>query len=276
MFLGPLTIAMNVSRSTVLRRLLCVLFIGASLSAIPDARAADSPETAPLVYAAASLTDVLQKIGMDYQRDHQRSVRFAFGSSATLARQIEAGAPADLFIAADQDWMNYLAERRLIDAGSRRDLLGNTLVLIAPADSKAGVILHRRGSLNAALGTDGRLALADPASVPAGKYAKAALTKLGLWADLQSRIVSADNVRAALMFVARGEAPLGVVYETDARAEPRVRVVATFPESTHAPIIYPIARTVRAAPAAEAFRAYLATPAARARFEAAGFRVRAP
>ncbi len=267
---------MNVPRSTVLRRLLCVLFIGASLSAIPDARAADSPEAAPLVYAAASLTDVLQKIGGDYQRDHQRSVRFAFGSSATLARQIEAGAPADLFIAADQDWMNYLAERRLIDAGSRRDLLGNTLVLIAPADSRAGVILHRRGSLNAALGADGRLALADPASVPAGKYAKAALTKLGLWADLRSRIVSADNVRAALMFVARGEAPLGVVYETDARAEPRVRIVARFPESTHAPIIYPIALTARAAPSAEAFQAYLATPAARARFEAAGFRVRVP
>ncbi len=259
---------------TALRRsALSIMLIGMSLGSLHLAEAANPTDSSPLVYAAASMTDVLQQIGADYTRDRHGTVRFSFGSSATLARQIESGAPADLFIAADQDWMNYLAERKLIDAASRSDLLGNTLVLIAPAASTASVTLQRNGSLEAALGRAGRLAIADPASVPAGKYAKAALVHFGQWNTLQPRIVSADNVRAALMFVARGEAPLGVVYETDAWAEPRVRIVARFPASSHAPIIYPIARTTRAAPAARSFAGYLRSPAARTRFEAAGFRV---
>jgi molybdate transport system substrate-binding protein len=158
-----------------------------------------------------------------------------------MAKQIEEGAPADLFISADRDWMDYLQGRGLIRADTRRDLLGNRLVLVAPVDEAKPVPLAA-GALAAALGS-GRLATASVASVPAGRYGKAALQALGLWAEVSSRLAETENVRAALTFVARGEAPLGVVYETDARAEPKVAVVARFPESSHPPIVYPAALT---------------------------------
>ncbi|MFO1455589.1 MAG: molybdate ABC transporter substrate-binding protein [Steroidobacteraceae bacterium] len=252
------------------------LLLSLCLLSLLPARAASAAETddgAPLVYAAASLTDVLQQVGSDYERDRQKHVRFSFGSTATLARQIESGAAADLFISADEEWMGYVAQRGLVRPGSRVDLLGNRLVLIAPADSRTAVTLAPGVSLAAALGAQGKLALADPASVPAGKYAKAALIRLGAWPELASRYVAAENVRMALLFVARGEAPLGVVYRTDAMVEPKVRIVAEFPADTHPPIVYPAALTTRSRAGADGFLEYLAGPAARARFVAAGFSV---
>lgn len=244
----------------------CLASNGLPARAVADAQP-------PLVFAAASLTDVLRQVAADYAPDRPQAVRFSFASTATLARQIEVGAPADLIFAADADWMEYLATRQRLRIGSRVDLLGNALVLIAPARAPRVTTTLSAASLRAALGATGRFALADPASVPAGKYAKAAMRRLGVWEAVQSRIVSADNVRTALQFVARGDAPLGVVYETDARAEPRVRVVARFPDGSHPPIFYSLALTQRATPAAEDFFRYLTGPAARQRFEAAGFRL---
>ncbi len=251
------------------------LWLSLGLAALLTAPAfASDPEDAePLVYAAASLTDVLQTIGADFNRDRNRPVKFSFGSTATLARQLEAGAPADLFISADQEWMNYVAERKLINPQSRVNLLGNSLVMIAPSSAPAGTLELTASGIAAALGPSGRISLADPTSVPAGKYARAALTQLGLWEGVAQRFVASDNVRTALQFVARGEAPLGVVYETDARVDPRVRIVAKFPPASHPPIIYPAALTNRSGATAAMFLEYLTGPAARARFEAAGFRV---
>lgn len=259
---------MTPRRVVALAASLLVLLLGAA-----PPRAAGPAPSPPLVFAAASLTDVLRQIAADYAGGSPGAVRLSFGSSATLARQIEAGAPAELFFSADRDWMQYVVERALVRPDRRVDLLGNSLVLIAPSSSQLRSLSLSRASIGAALGNSGRLALADPASVPAGKYAKAAMTHLGLWDAIASRTVSADHVRTALQFVARGEAALGVVYETDARAEPRVRIVASFPPDSHPPIVYPLALTVRASPAAEAFFRHLLGAAARARFEAAGFRV---
>ena len=225
----------------------------------------------PLVYAAASLTEVLQQVGADYARERGKTVRFSFGSTATLARQIEAGARAELFVSADQEWMDYVDQRGLIQRASRVDLLGNRLVLVAPADSRLSLTIGRGMPIKEALGATGRLALADPASVPAGKYARAALSSLGVWPAVGGRIVASENVRMALLFVARGEAPLGVVYATDARAEPKVRVVGEFPDGSHPRIVYPAALTRGAGADAAPFLKYLASAAARARFEAAGF-----
>lgn len=233
------------------------------------ASAADDPGL--LVYAAASLTDVLTQVGTDYAREPGRRVRFSFGSTATLARQIESGAKAEVFIAADRDWMDYVEQRALIRSSSRVDLLGNRLVLVAPADARLRLQIEPGMRLAEALGAAGRLSLADPASVPAGKYAKAALISMGAWSSLEPRIVASENVRMALMFVARGEAPLGVVYLTDAKAEPKVQVVGEFPAGAHPPIVYPAAVTRDATPSAAQFLDYLSGPSARARFQAAGF-----
>jgi len=237
----------------------------------PVAGHAAEESTEPLVYAAASLTEVLQQIGTDYARERGKTVKFSFGSTATLARQIEAGARADLFVSADQDWMDYVDQRGLIQRPSRLDLLGNRLVLVAPADSTLSLKIGRGMPIREALGAAGRLALADPASVPAGKYAKAALSSLGVWPEVEDRIVASENVRMALLFVARGEAPLGVVYATDARVEPKVRVVGEFPADSHPRIVYPAALTPGAGAGAASFLKYLSGAAARARFEAAGF-----
>jgi molybdate transport system substrate-binding protein len=192
-----------------------------------------------LVFAAASLKPSLDKIIASPEVAALGSVKASYAASSQLAKQIEAGAPAALFVSADQDWMNYVEERKLLVAGSRANLLGNGLVLVAPKDSTTRLEIKAGFDLAGALGKDGHLALAEPNSVPAGKYAKAALTQLGVWDKISSRVVSAENVRAALNFVVRGEAPLGVVYRSDAISEPGVRVVATFPDSTHAPIVYP-------------------------------------
>jgi molybdate transport system substrate-binding protein len=233
--------------------------------------AAHAADRVLTVFAAASLTPVLQEIGDAYTAETQQAVRFSFAASSALARQIESGAPADVFVSADQDWMDYLQARALLAPQTRRNIVRNTLVLVAPADSRLQLKIQPGFGLVQALGEGGRLATGDPASVPVGRYAQAALTRLGLWRSVESRVVAADNVRTALNFVARGEAPLGIVYGTDARSEPRVRVVDTFPAASHAPITYPAAATASAPPEALAFLRYLESVRARAAFDRAGF-----
>jgi molybdate transport system substrate-binding protein len=228
-----------------------------------------------MVFAAASLTDALQEIGAAYGREQGKRVVFSFAASMTLARQIELSAGADLFIAADTESMDYLEQRNRIAKPSREDLLGNRLVLIAPANANTTLAIAPEMKLAAAL-RGGRLAMANVESVPAGRYGRAALMALGAWTGVADRLAQGEDVRTALAYVARGEAPLGIVYATDARVEPRVRVVATFPENTHPPIVYPAALTPEAGPDAAQFLAYLRGPQARAVFERAGFTVLAP
>src|SRR5262249_47525054 len=193
-----------------------------------------------LVFAAASLKDALDEANSLFLFENGSGVRVSYGASSALAKQIENGAPADVFISADLDWMDYVAERKLIKPDTREKFLGNRLVLVANADSKLSLTIGPNFQLAQALG-DGRLAMADPTSVPAGKYGKAALEKLGVWGSVAGKIAPAQDVRAALLLVSRGEAPLGIVYQTDAGADKNVKVIGTFPESTHPPIVYPIA-----------------------------------
>jgi molybdate transport system substrate-binding protein len=235
---------------------------------VPSGQAAERVLT---VFAAASLTSVLQEAGDAFTAETKTVVRFSFAASSALARQIQSGAPADVFVSADQDWMNYLQARHLIDSATRANIVSNTLVLIAPAGSSSALRIAPGFGLAAALGVGGRLATGDPASVPVGKYAQAALTQLGVWPAVEKRVVAADNVRTALNFVARGEAPLGIVYATDARSEPRVRVVDTFPAASHDPITYPAAAIATAGPEAAAFVKFLQGPTAHALFDKAGF-----
>ena len=223
------------------------------------------------VFAAASLKDALDECARAYQITAGDRVVLSYAASSALAKQIEAGAPADLFISADVEWMDYLQQRRLIKPDTRRNLLRNRLVLIAPADSQVSLNIAPGFPLATVLG-NGRLAMANPDAVPAGKYGKASLEALGVWRAVQSKVASTENVRAALVLVSRGEAPLGIVYRTDAAADPKVRVVGVFPENTHPPIIYPIAVTVDGKPAAATFLSWLNTPEAHAIFQKHGFR----
>ena len=222
-----------------------------------------------LVFGAASLTNVLDDLGKAFTEKTKVPVKSSLAASSVLAKQIEAGAPADVFFSADLEWMDYLEQRKLLKPGSRHDVVGNSLVLIASADSTVTVKIEKGVDLGAALGPQGKLATGDPDSVPVGKYAKAALQKLAAWDKVSGQIVRAENVRAALAFVARGEAPLGIVYKTDALAEKKVKIVAVFPADTHPPIRYPIALTthggagaqqfvdfVRSKPAGEIFHKY--------------------
>jgi molybdate transport system substrate-binding protein len=257
-------------RSPIRRWLLLIAML---LPAASAWSAKDDQRPPIIVFAAASLTDVLQQIAPRYTESSGVQVKLSFAASSALAKQIESGARADVFFSADREWMDYLQQRSLIDAGTRRNLLGNTLVLIAPADSKVAMVLARDAPLLAALGRSGRLATGDPDSVPAGRYARAALRSLNLWETLQPRLVGAENVRAALIYVARGEAPLGIVYSSDALVEPRVRVVATFPENAHPAVTYPVAATQTAGPTAHAFLDYLRSERAREAFIKAGFKV---
>lgn len=220
------------------------------------------------IFAAASLQTALTKVAAGY-RGPGSPLRISFGASSAMARQIAQGAPADLFISADAEWMDWLAQRRLIAAGTRRNLLSNRLVLVAPKRSDLALRIAPGMPLARALGS-GRLAVADPVAVPAGKYGKAALAKLGVWDSVAGRLAPAENVRAALAYVARGEAPLGIVYATDAHAEPRVKVIGTFPASTHPRILYPAALT-RATAAGRAVLDYLSGPRAMSVFAAEGF-----
>ena len=243
--------------------------------ALPASTVLAAEQPAPLtVFAAASLKESLDEAATAYQETSGQAVRVSYAASSALARQIEQGAPADIFFSADLDWMDYLQQRNLIDAPSRHDLLGNTLVLVAPAAGDTTPVALKPGvNLLPRLG-DGRLALALTASVPAGKYAKASFNSLGIWKSIEPRVAEVENVRAALMLVARGETQLGVVYGSDARAQPAVRVVAIFPEGSHPPIIYPVARIAASRhPHAGAFARWLGTPTAAKIFRAHGFKV---
>ena len=223
-----------------------------------------------LVFAAASLQTALDAAIVPFQKTTGIRVRVSYAASSALARQIENGAPADLFISADLDWMDYLAGKQLIRVDSRVNLLGNRLVLIAPAAQPVTLKIAPGFGLAAALGRD-RLALADPAAVPAGKYARAALISLGVWDAVAGKIAAAENVRAALLLVSRREAPLGIVYHTDALIDPGVRIVDTFPASSHPPIVYPAALIPNASAAAAKFLDYLRSDEASAVFAAQGF-----
>lgn len=235
--------------------------------AVLPARAADT-----MVFAASSLAGALDEVMAAYRQQGGGAVAASYAASSALARQIEQGAPADIFISADEEWLDYLAARGRVQEGSRRDLMGNRLVLVAPAGKPASLAFFQGVDLLPLLGRDGRLAMADPDHVPAGRYARAALIWLEAWAGVQGRLVRADNARAALAFVARGEAPLGVVYVTDALAEPRVQTLATFPAESHPPIIYGAIRVTGAAgDGAASFLTFLTGPVAREIFRRHGF-----
>jgi molybdate transport system substrate-binding protein len=226
-----------------------------------------------LVFAAASLKNALDGIVLQHERETGRRVSVSYAASSALARQIESGAPADLFISADLDWMDYLQGRTLIRGDTRVSLLGNRLVLVGPKGDRTTIPIGPGLPLTERLG-HGRLAMADPRSVPAGKYGRAALESLGVWAAVEPRVAAAENARAALALVSRGEAPLGIVYLTDAAADPNVRVVGTFPESTHPPIIYPAALVAASThPDAPAFLAYLRSAGVRPLWGKQGFTV---
>lgn len=249
-----------------LARLLLSLVLASIATAPAVAR-----DRGPVVLAAASLQEAMtEAAGAWAARGHPRPV-VSFAASSALARQIASGAPADLFISADEAWMDEIAGKGLIAPGTRVPFLANQLVLIAPAGQPVKLAIRPGFPLARALG-EGRLAMADPASVPAGRYGKAALTRLGVWASVEGRVVRAENVRAALLLVERGETPLGVVYATDARASAKVRVVGVFPAASHPPITYPIARLKTSTdPEAEAFRRFLLSPTGRAIFARHGF-----
>jgi molybdate transport system substrate-binding protein len=247
-------------------KMIAVAAVLTSLASLPGrAQSADV-----VVFAAASLKNALDAIAADFEKQTGKRVAVSYAASSALARQIEQGAPADVFVSADLDWMDYLQARNLIKTETRRNLVGNRIVLVAPA-AKAGDVELKPGALAAALG-GGRLAMANVAAVPAGKYGKAALERLGLWSEAAGRLAQAENVRAALAFVARAETPLGIVYESDAKAEPGVRVVARFPETSHPPIVYPAALTsVSKRPEAESFLRAMRTKASAAILAREGF-----
>lgn len=196
----------------------------------------------PVVFAAASMKTALDAIAAAYTTKTGKKPVISYGSSGTLAKQISAGAPADLFISADEKWMNTLAKAGAIKSETREALLGNQLVLVEPSGAGTTLKIGKGFDLAGALG-DGKLAVCTVSSCPAGIYGKEALEKLGVWSAVEPKLAQADNVRAALVLVARGEAKLGIVYATDAKAEPKVKVVDTFPEDSHTPIVYPIAVT---------------------------------
>lgn len=253
-----------------MRSLIRTGLVAALLLAAGVAQAADTVT----VFAAASLKNALDNAGKAFTSQTGVELRASYAASSALARQIESGAPADLFASADLDWMDYLAKTNLIRPDTRVNLLGNRLVLIAPSDAKESAVAFTPEAFAAALGPDGRLATGEVNSVPIGKYAKVAFEKLGLWRSIQPRLAQSDNVRAALMLVSRGEAPLGVVYESDAKSDPTVKVVGVFPADSHPPVVYPFAVTADARGAgAKRFLEYLRSPAAKPFFEAEGFRV---
>ncbi len=250
-------------------RLAGLAWLGLILALAPAAAASEPARV--IVFAAASMADAVQSLAARYNRRGDAEVVPSFAASSVLARQIENGAPADIYISANRRWMDYLDERGLVDAGSRCDLVSNRLVLIAPQNSALSLRVTPGFALADALGAD-RLAIGDPDHVPAGLYARQALESLGVWAQVEDRLVRTADVRAALAIVARGESAAGVVYATDAALSERVRIVDTFPPASHAPIVYPVARVAGAGRAeATAFFAYLVSAEGRAEFERFGF-----
>ncbi len=253
----------------------CLRSIGPTLLAaavaillVPPAFAADV-----VVFAAASLKNALDAVSAEWTKQTGETATISYAASSALAKQIEQGAPADIFFSADLEWMDYLQERMLIDPATRKNFLGNKIVLIAFGKATAPLAIAQDFDLSGAL-KGGKLAMANVDSVPAGKYGKAALESLGVWDSISASVAQTDNVRAALALVALGEAPLGIVYATDANAEPKVRVLGTFPDDSHPPIVYPVARTSASSnEAAKSLIDYLGTDTARRGFEAQGFAV---
>ena len=237
-------------------------------SAVSPAAAQDKTLT---VFAAASMKNALDDIDAAFTARTGIKVNASYGASSTLAKQIEQGAPADIFVSADTDWMDYAVGKKTINGSTRVNLLGNSIVLIAPKDSRIDTVTIGQGFDLARLAGDGKIATGDVRAVPVGKYAKAALEKLGAWAAAKPKFAMAESVRTALTLVARGEAVLGIVYSTDARVEPGVRIVGTFPADSHPPIIYPVAATSTAMPEAKAYLDYLHSSAAKTVLETYGF-----
>jgi molybdate transport system substrate-binding protein len=249
------------------RRTLGAVLVALALAAASPALAQPQQLT---IFAAASLKNALDDVDAAFTAERRTPVRASYAASSALARQIEQGAPADLFISADADWMDYLAQRKLIAPASRRDVLTNHLALIAAASSGLRLAIRPGFALAKALG-DGRLAVAGP-DVPAGKYGRASLQALGVWDSVKDRLAPAENVRGALAFVAQGEAPLGIVYDTDAKSEPKVRIVGLFPDASHPRIVYPAALVAASQSRdAPAYLAFLQSPKASAIFRRYGF-----
>lgn len=246
--------------------LAALVWAGLALPGVASAQTRDV-----VVFAAASLKNALDEAGAAWTRDTGKRVVMSYAASNALAKQIEAGAPADIFFSADLDWMDYAGSKGLIKPESRVSLLGNSLVLVAPKGSAVQVELKAGLDLAAILGTN-RLAMGHVDAVPAGKYGKAALEHLGAWAGVKDRTAQTENVRAALLLVSRGEAPLGIVYRTDAASDPNVTIVATFPVGSHPPIVYPVALTTDSSnPDAAAFLGFLRSDKAKPFFEKQGF-----
>jgi molybdate transport system substrate-binding protein len=250
-------------------------FAGFFLSLVILWGAAHSPALAEdktlTVFAAASMKNALDDIDAAFTAKTGVKVNASYAASSQLAKQIEQGAPADVFVSADTDWMDYATAKKTINEPTRINLLGNSIVLIAPKDSKIDNVTIGQGFDLAKLAGDGKIATGDVKSVPVGKYAKAALEKLGAWTAAEPKFAMAESVRAALTLVARGEAALGIVYSTDAKVEPGVKIVGTFPADSHPPIIYPVAATSTAKPEANAYLDYLRSPAAKTVLEKYGF-----
>ena len=257
---------------TISRRTFVAALFAAAIAFHSAAKAADAEQT--LVFAASSLTDALNEVGEAYAKTGKPKLVFSYAASSALAKQIENGAPANIFISADEEWMNYVAERKLIVEKSRASFLGNTLVLVTPADKPIKTEI-KNGFPLAKLLNGGKLAMGDPDSVPVGKYGKAALESLGVWKDVEPSVVRAENVRAALLFVERGEAAAGIVYATDAVVAKNVTVAAAFPQTSYPPVSYPIAVTAaHDTPAAQAFRNFVTGPQAKTIFAKYGFKLK--
>jgi molybdate transport system substrate-binding protein len=255
------------------RRILLALGLGLSMSVLAHAAVAQDREIT--VFAAASLQNALQAVALKYREQTGRSVRFSFAASSNLARQIEQGAPAAIFASADEQWMDYLQQRKLIVDDTRKSLLGNRLVLVVPAANPIQVDLKPGFDLTVLLGADGRWVTGDPASVPVGRYAEEALKSLGAWDQARTRLVRAENVRVALAFVERREVAAGVVYETDAAVSKNVRIAGVFPADSHKPVSYPVAVIGKHdAPTARGFLKFMASDAAGEIWRSFGFSVR--
>jgi molybdate transport system substrate-binding protein len=253
----------------MLARVFAYLALICALAGTPQPLVAQEQIT---VFAAASLKNALDDVNAAFTKATGIKVVTSYEASSALAKQIEAGAPADVFISADLRWMDYVSEHKLIDPNTRANLLGNKLVLIAPTDSKLANVTIADGFDLAKLAGDGRIAVADVKAVPAGLYAKAALEKLGAWAAAEPKLAQAENVRATLAFVARGETPVGIVYETDAKIEPKVKIIATFPDSSYPPVTYPVAATSSTKKSVVGqYLNFLRSAAAKADFERYGF-----
>jgi molybdate transport system substrate-binding protein len=232
---------------------------------------AEAQEKTLTVFAAASMKNALDDINAAFLKATGTKVTASYAASSALAKQIEQGAPADIFASADLEWMDYSAQKKTIKDDTRVNLLGNKLVLIAPKDSRIDMVDIGPGFDLARLIGDGRIATGEVTSVPVGKYAKGVLEKLGIWASVEKKFAMADNVRAALVLVSRGEAVLGIVYETDAKVDPNVKIVGAFPADSHPAITYPVAATVNAKPEAAAYLNFLRSTTAKAVFEQYGF-----